>query len=254
METVSIRNLRGSALRERARNGEPLAITNHRVLIGVMIPVAAPWVELLIDYNWSHVRQSIAEGEHAMAAGTPLTAIEDVIAEPDVPGPGEEGLNTPERLAVPLVAALTGGTVTQTPQSKEAVRRLQAVLNPPGSAAGQENSPAEPSVRTVRIGDLSATIIQEAGEAGQTLAVTHDRELIGIVIPVTQRLVEFLIEQNISRVLYNIGLGEKQIGTPDKLTTLDEALDLALLAGSVFPVILSSPSRKTARLPGPDEA
>ena len=177
-----------------------------------------------------------------MAAGTPLTAIEDVIAEPDVPGPGEEGLNTPERLAVPLVAALTGGTVTQTPQSKEALRRLQAVLNPPGRRAG--NSPAEPSVRTVRIGDLSATIIQEAGEAGQTLAITHDRELIGIVIPVTQRLVEFLIEQNISRVLYNIGLGEKQIGTPDKLTTLDEALDLALPGRAA-----SSPSSSAAGIP-----
>jgi antitoxin (DNA-binding transcriptional repressor) of toxin-antitoxin stability system len=231
METVSIRNLRGSALRERARSGEPLAITNHRVLIGVMIPVAAPWVELLIDYNWSHVRQSIVEGEQAMAVGKPSTTIQDVVDEPDVPGPGEEGLNTPERPAVPLVAALTDGTVTQTPESKEALRRLQTVLNPPGSAAGQEDSPAEPSVRTVRIGDLSAAIIQEAGKAGQTLAITHDRELIGIVIPVTQRLVEFLIEQNISRVLYNVDVGEKQIRTTEKLTTLDGALDLAFPGG-----------------------
>jgi hypothetical protein len=36
--------------------------------------------------------------------------------------------------------------------------------------------------------------------------------------------VEFLLEQNMSRVLYNIGLGEKQISTPDLMVTLDEAL------------------------------
>jgi hypothetical protein len=45
METVSIRSLRGASLRESARNGKPLAVTNHRALIGVVIPVAAAWVE-----------------------------------------------------------------------------------------------------------------------------------------------------------------------------------------------------------------
>jgi hypothetical protein len=79
-------------------------------------------------------------------------------------------------------------------------------------------------MRTVRIGDLKAALIEQAGEAGQTVALTHDRELIGILIPVTAGLVQFLIEQNLSRVLYNIGLGEKQLGTADKLTTLDEVL------------------------------
>ena len=39
---------------------------------------------------------------------------------------------------------------------------------------------------------------------------------------------EFLIEQNMSRVLYNIGLGEKQLLTTDKMITLDQALDQAL--------------------------
>jgi hypothetical protein len=48
-------------------------------------------------------------------------------------------------------------------------------------------------------------------------------ELIGVVIPVTRSLVTFLIEQNISRVLYNIGLSEKRIRALDKMTTLEEA-------------------------------
>ena len=77
-------------------------------------------------------------------------------------------------------------------------------------------------VRTVRIGDLSADMIERAGAAAQTLAITHDRELVGIVIPVTPGLVEFLIEQNMSRVLYSISMGEKQLGTADQMVLLDQ--------------------------------
>jgi hypothetical protein len=98
---------------------------------------------------------------------------------------------------------------------------LRAVWNPPGSKGARGSEPGEPSVRTVRIGDLSAEVIEQAGVAAQTLAITHDRELLGIVIPVTPGLVEFLIERNMSRVLYNISLGEKQLGTPDQLVPLD---------------------------------
>ena len=65
-------------------------------------------------------------------------------------------------------------------------------------------------VRPIRIGDLSAAQIEKAGANGQTLAITHDRKLIGILIPVTQGLVQFLIERNISRVLTNIRQGEDQ--------------------------------------------
>jgi len=80
------------------------------------------------------------------------------------------------------------------------------------------------TVRTVRIGDLSAAVIEKAGAAGQTLAVTHERELIGMLIPVTQNLVQFLIEQNISRVLYNIHQGEKELTIPGTMTTLDREI------------------------------
>ena len=228
METVSIRNLRGESLRENALKGKPLAITNRGGLIGVIIPVAAAWVEHLIDYNWSHVRQSIVEGEQAMAADTPMITIQDVVTKKNAVSYQEgQARNTPERLALTLAAAMVGGTVAQTPESKEILERLQMALNPSASAAWQEGRSAGPSVITVRIGDVTAGLIEKAGADGQTLAITHERELIGIVIPVTPGLVEFLIEQNMSRVLYNIGLSEKQIRTPEKMTTLDEALDQA---------------------------
>ncbi len=221
METVSIRNLRGTRLRQSARSGKPLAITNHRALIGVFIPVAVAWVEHIIDYNWSHVRQSIAEGEQAIAGVTPMTTLAEVLAKTSAADAQETGTDClPDRLAIPLVAAVAGNTIAQAPHSKMILERLQAAFAPP--VPGRQAQPATSSVRTVRIGDLSAGLIERAGSAGETVALTHDRELIGMVIPVTQGLLQFLIEQNLSRVLYNIGLSEKQIDSAGSLVTLDE--------------------------------
>jgi hypothetical protein len=213
METVSIRNLRGTTLRDSARQGKLLAITNRRALIGVLIPVASAWVEHIIDYNWSHVRESIDEGEQALAVGAPMATLDDVF-------------DTPERLAMQLTAVVVGGTVAQAPESKEKMRRIQDVLNPPRSTE-QEDKPAEPLVRTVRIGDLSGHMIEEAAENRQTLAITHERELIGIVIPVTMGLVQFLIEQNMSRVLTSIDRSEHHLSKAGSMTSLEDAIDQA---------------------------
>ena len=176
------------------------------------------WVEHLIDYNWSHVRQSIDEGERAIAAGEPMATLDDVMAQP---GPDDEfGQRAPE-LLVPVVAAVIGGTVMQPPETTETLERLHAMLNP----RNPDEATDGPSVLTMRIGEVSAERIERAGVAGQTLALTHDRELVAIVIPVTRGLVEFLIEQNMSRVLYNTALGEKEILNSRKMLTLDDALD-----------------------------
>ena len=181
MESVSIRNLRGKSLRDKAREGKLLTITNRGALIGVVIPVASAWLEHLIDYNLSHLQQSIDEAEHAMATGRPMTTLRDVVAQ------------------------------------------LHAVLNPDRTDAGPDADVAEArSALTVRIGDLTANLIEEAGASGRTLAITHDRELIAIVIPVTRDLVEFLLEQNMSRVLYNVGLAEKEMRTASPMTSLDQ--------------------------------
>jgi antitoxin (DNA-binding transcriptional repressor) of toxin-antitoxin stability system len=208
METVSIRDLRGADLQERARAGKPLAITNRRALIGVIIPASSAWVEHLVTYNWPRVHQSITEGERAMA-GNPATPAGDGSGErPD----GGAGHDLPSRPVVPLDAIVVGETVVQAPASVDAVSQLWAALNPSGSAGPTEGAWAEPSVvRPMRIGDLSAAEIEKAGVNGQALAVTHDRTLIGILIPVTQGLVQFLIERNISSVLENIRHGEERL-------------------------------------------
>ncbi len=161
------------------------------------------------------------EGEQPAAGGSSLITLDDVIAKADaavwrsdnVPGSGTE------RLTVLLAAVLIGETIASPPESKVVSERLQA-LNPAVSTA-RPSRPAGPAVRTLCLGDLSARIIEEASDAGQALALTQGGELIGIVVPVTQDLMEFLVEQNMSRVLYNIGMAEKQLCTLEEMTSLD---------------------------------
>ncbi len=221
METLSIRDLRGARLRESASHGQPLAITNHRVLVGVFVPVAAAWVEHLIECNWSHVQQSIEEGEQAIASGdSRLITPDEVISKSDAAESefSKQGRSHGGSGAIPLLASLAGGVVSQAPGGRRVIEELHAAFNPANTRRASPSDPAgpaEPAVQLVRIGDITADLIERAGRAGQTLAITHDRELIGMVIPVTQDLVQFLIEQNISRVLYNIGLSESRMERMD---------------------------------------
>ena len=223
METVSIRDLRGSGLANRAHPGELLGITNYRQLIGVFVPMTPTWVEHLIEYNWSHVRQSVVEGERELATGAPMTTLDGLLADSggQQPGAGQadgDPGDSPKKLAAAAMTALAlGGNPGQLPPVAEVFRRFRGALG--GSDASADE---RPSVRTVRVGDLSARVIEEAGGGGQTLALTHDRVLAGIVVPVTRGLVEFLVEQNMSRLLYNIGLGEKEISEGGPLTTLGQ--------------------------------
>ena len=224
METISIRDVRGKALLDRARKGEPLAITNYRVLIGVIIPAVEGWAQHLICQNWPQVQESITGAEAAIAAEEPMTTLQDEIPGPDAGAGGDQqARGAPGRPAVPLEAAIVDGAVAQTPQSREAIRQLYAAWNLP-APDGPDDPSAVQAIRTVRIGDLSAAVIREAGVNKEALAVTHDRELIGILVPVTQDLVQFLIEQNISRVLSNIDRSEEQLESGAKMTTLEEEI------------------------------
>jgi hypothetical protein len=223
MEKVSIRNLRGRTLRDHARKGEWLAITNHRVLIGIIIPAPEGWVQHLVPHDWPHLRQCIDEAENAMAAGSRLITIQDAVPAPDAERSRETG--NPGKPGMQPAAAAAGTGVAHTPENKVAIEQLsKAGSFLPGQAAPQGDDTTGSPVRTVRIGDLSATLIDIAGVKGQVLAVTHDRELIGILVPVTQDLVQSLIEENISRVLDSIDKGEGQLGSAGRMITLDEEI------------------------------
>jgi hypothetical protein len=209
MEVVSIGDLRGQTLRETARRREPVAITSHRVLIGILIPAARGWIEHLINHNWSHLLQIIAEGEESTTDGQPLVTLDKVIAEAAVAVWGSDNAlgSEPQSLAVQLG--------TQTIDNNETLERLQTTLSSAVSMSGLFVSD-EPSVRTARASSLTARAIEQAGADGDVLAVIDDRELIGILIPITRSLVEFLIEQNLSRVMAQIVTDEKP--KPDAAT------------------------------------
>jgi antitoxin (DNA-binding transcriptional repressor) of toxin-antitoxin stability system len=211
METIRIRDVRGKALLDRARKGEPLAITDYRVLIGVIIPAAEAWAQHLVCQNWPHVEQSITAAEAAMDGGKRMITLQD-----EIPG----------KPAVALEAAIVDGVVAQTPQGREVIRQLHTAWNLPAPADpgdDPDSSLVVQDIRTVRIGDLSAAVIRGAGVNKEALAITHDRELIGILVPVTQDLVKFLIEQNMSRVLGSIDRAEGQLESETLLTAVSLA-------------------------------
>src|SRR4051794_15567648 len=201
MRMVSIRGLSGAELEAFARSGELVGVTKSRVLIGVMIPITPNWVAHVIEHNWSRVMQSVTEGELEMAADAPMTTLDNVLAEaagPPRPAGWDPGAAQPDG---------------------QPLRRFMASIG----ALESEDSDLPPA-RNVRVGDLSAAVIEQAGEANEVLAVTHDGVLLGIVVPVTQRLVGFLVGKNISRVLYNVSVGEKEIESDEPLTALEEVL------------------------------
>ncbi|ROP33336.1 hypothetical protein [Couchioplanes caeruleus] len=209
MRMVSIRNLRGEELKRCAHAGELVGVMRTRRLIGVMIPITPNWVAHVIDNNWSRVLQSVTEGERALADGAPLRTLENALTDVEMPVPAGRGL--PDQ-ALPMMLASTGLM----------------------DSAEDDLPPA----RSLRVGDLSAAAIEKAGEAGEILAVTHAGEMLGVLVPVTQRLVGYLVNKNMSRVLYNIGYGEKEAATGEPMRTLERALaehSDVLRAGSASP-------------------
>jgi len=253
MRTISIRDVRGSDLEEYARAGELVGVTNHRVLIGVVVPVTQSWVEHMIDHNWSRVRQNVAEGEQGMAYESPMVTLDDVLdsAAKDeaeaakleaeeahhrravqqlrgdvasVLGPMKPAARQIASEATKATAALTeftaiGPLAPAGEAFNDAVKRLAAALG-----LAEPGAVEITSTRTVRVGDLSARVIEEAGHVGQMLALTHDRVLVGIVIPVTPRLVEFLVDQNWTRVMQSVQRGEAEIEKGQPFVMLDDVL------------------------------
>lgn len=65
-------------------------------------------------------------------------------------------------------------------------------------------------------------MIRESARSRQTLAVTDRRELIGIIIPVSDQLVAHIMEDNLSRIRRNIIQGERELQASTRLPTLDD--------------------------------
>ena len=92
---------------------------------------------------------------------------------------------------------------------QDVLSAVRHAMSPSHDAAG----PAKLETKTVRIGELSGPVIREAARTGQTLAVTDRRELVGVIIPVDERLVAHIVEENLSRIYRNVLEGERELHT-----------------------------------------
>ncbi|MCM3883331.1 hypothetical protein [Frankia sp. R82] len=89
-----------------------------------------------------------------------------------------------------------------------------------------ETEPAPPlpwrsPLRKVAIRKLGMEVIAEAAARGEALGVTNSGTLCAVLLPISPRWVESLVEQNLSRLLYNIGLAERERARGEQLVNLD---------------------------------
>jgi hypothetical protein len=183
MRTLAIRELDAPTICQAAQHDQVIGITNGRVLAGVLVPISRDWVHQLIEGHFSRIVQNIRRGEREVA--TVLDAADD---------------------PTDLPPAATFTTLTD-------------VLRQPPPPAGL----ALDQARQVSLRDISGRVLEEAAQRDEPIVLTTDRVVAGVIFPVSQSLVIQLVEQNLSRILYNIQAGEKELDT-GTMTTLDDAL------------------------------
>lgn len=200
MKTISIRDIRAPQLRQLAAEGTPAAITDNRVLAGIFCPITQDWLAQMLTMNRSRLKQSLREGEKDLANLDRLPALDSL----DDPAPEQD--HQPA-MWNPFEAL------------QDAVAAFMPAL--PGHGKDEHDS-GSTGHRTVRIGDLSAAVIRESAQTRQTVAVTDRRELIGIIVPVSDQLMGHVLEDNLSRIRRNLSHGERELQTSTNLPTLDD--------------------------------
>jgi len=79
-------------------------------------------------------------------------------------------------------------------------------------------------MRSVKIREISATVIEAAAERNEPLAITNNNVVCGIVIPVSPRWVQDVVHQSLSRIVHSIGMGEKELDNGEPFIGLDQAV------------------------------
>lgn len=78
--------------------------------------------------------------------------------------------------------------------------------------------------RQVNLRDLSGKVLSEAARDNQAIALTTNRVLTGVVVPLPEQWVIQLVTQNLSRLLRSIDVGEREFTTRRDLPTLDDVV------------------------------
>jgi antitoxin (DNA-binding transcriptional repressor) of toxin-antitoxin stability system len=216
VKTIKIRDLRGALLEKCCADDELVGVTNNRVLTAVLVPVGRSWVDHIVEMNWSRITQSVSEGTDERLSDRPLTTLDAGL------GASESATST----AVDQTPAPSLGSSSHGVSPIDVVQRATQALAQLGrhDAADDPGNVADTPIRSVRIGDLSGIVLDDAAQKGELVAVTNDRILIAFLIPVTEALVTHLIETNMSRVMFNILRGEQERRSESPFVTLDQAL------------------------------
>ena len=202
MKTVGIRELNAPKFEELVNDGNLTGITSDRVLVGVFSPIGEQWLDHLLQMNESRLKQSIEEGENLLASGKLLTTLDDL--DLDAPATGATvGIVSSDR-GRPIAAAIHKHPFAT---AHDLLERVGRVMN--HSEAKTDAQPPQP--RTIRIGDIGKQPILDAAKAGEMLVVTNRGQILGIIIPVTQRLMARMIEANLSRLRRTIPEGEADL-------------------------------------------
>lgn len=233
MKTITVRELSGYTIEERANSGDLVGIKRNRRFIAVVVPMARVWIEHLIDHNWARVLHSVDLIERTAADENDVIVLDDLLNELDSDSAEQtsHALSTPSKdpedssrgrlhtesarsaaadalgyLGSGASRGATDALAQLSPAAAEMVRRFAAVL-------GLEREDADgrivASSATIRIRDLNARRIEEAEERRELLILTRETRPIGFVVPASRELVEFLLYQNLSRVVYNVERLEK---------------------------------------------
>jgi len=73
-------------------------------------------------------------------------------------------------------------------------------------------APMEGALQRVSIREVSGELIERAAQSKQVLGITDNRVLRAVLIPITQKWLDQLVDSNLSRILRGIEVGERQIG------------------------------------------
>lgn len=96
-------------------------------------------------------------------------------------------------------------------------------------------------MKTIGIRQVSGDLIAAAAERGEVLGITNGRVLAGVLMPLTTKTVEHLVDQNITRIVQNIRQGEREAAAGDS-----ESLD-DLMNEEPRPTSRRAPERVTIR-------
>lgn len=211
MKTMSIRELRGAALKSLTDAEGFVGITSDRVLVAIFVPVTEDWVKHVLELNKTRVQQNILEGELEIRAGQVVPLEQAVAMEPG------EAHERGHRMALPFgnfgIANATFDFLTA---------GMGSLLSRFG--VSNEAEATTFTTRQIRVGSLSGKEITAAAAERQILAVTNDRILVGVVLPVSDQVVAHLVDENLSRIYQSIDRGEAEIQRGG-FVTLDQAVE-----------------------------